>query len=158
ATGAQAEPLSIIISTQATTDQDLLSVLIDDALAGHDPSVICTLFTAPREDDPFDPAVIAKSNPSVGFNLSLKEVLAQAETAKRMPASEASYRNLVLNQRVVVENPFVTPSVWAACGDPVRSLEGVALYGGLDLAEVNDLTALVLIGKIDGKWNVRPTF
>jgi hypothetical protein len=34
---ANLQPLSIIISTQATTDADLLSVLIDDALAGHDP-------------------------------------------------------------------------------------------------------------------------
>jgi len=158
ATGAQAEPLSIIISTQAPTDGDLLSILIDDGLAGHDPSVVCKLFAAPRDADPFDPDVIAQANPSLGHNLSVKEVLAQAENAKRMPASEASYRNLVLNQRVVVENPFVAPAIWAACGDPVRSLDGVPLYGGLDLAEVNDLTALVLIGKIDGKWHVRPTF
>ena len=32
ATAAQASPLSIIISTQAPTDADLLSILIDDAL------------------------------------------------------------------------------------------------------------------------------
>jgi phage terminase large subunit-like protein len=37
---AQLQPLSIIISTQAPTDADLLSVLIDDALAGHDSRVI----------------------------------------------------------------------------------------------------------------------
>jgi phage terminase large subunit-like protein len=34
AMGAQAHPLSIIISTQAERDSDLLSILIDDALAG----------------------------------------------------------------------------------------------------------------------------
>jgi phage terminase large subunit-like protein len=32
------------------------------------------------------------------------------------------------------------------------------LYGGLDLSEVADLTALVLIGWRDGKWRVHPTF
>jgi len=32
------------------------------------------------------------------------------------------------------------------------------LYGGLDLSEVADLTALVLIGWRDGKWHVQPTF
>jgi hypothetical protein len=31
--GAQLTPLSLIISTQAPTDSDLLSILIDDALA-----------------------------------------------------------------------------------------------------------------------------
>jgi hypothetical protein len=32
ATGAQRDPLTIVISTQARSDNDLLSVLIDDAL------------------------------------------------------------------------------------------------------------------------------
>ena len=159
ATGAQAEPLSIIISTQAPTDADLLSILIDDAMAGHDPSVVCRLYTVPKELDAFDPATIAQANPSLGKHLSLKEVLAQAESAKRMPASESSFRNLVLNQRVVVENPFCAPEVWARCKDMPGSLEGVSVYGGLDLSEHADLTALVLIGKADGKrWSVKPTF
>ena len=34
---AQLAPLSLVISTQAPSDDALLSVLIDDALAGHDP-------------------------------------------------------------------------------------------------------------------------
>jgi hypothetical protein len=46
ATGAQENPLSIVISTQAPTDADLLSVLIDDALAGGDPRTTVSLYTA----------------------------------------------------------------------------------------------------------------
>jgi hypothetical protein len=46
ATGAQEDPLSIIISTQAATDADLLSVLIDDALAGNDPHTVVKLYTS----------------------------------------------------------------------------------------------------------------
>ena len=53
AVGAQEAPLSIIISTQAATDADLLSVLIDDALRGADPSTIVRLYTSPPELDPF---------------------------------------------------------------------------------------------------------
>ena len=53
AVGAQEAPLTIIISTQAPTDADLLSVLIDDALAGHDPHVVISLYAAPPELDPF---------------------------------------------------------------------------------------------------------
>ena len=44
ASAAQDEPLSIIISTQAPTDGDLLSVLIDDALTGKDPRVKVVLY------------------------------------------------------------------------------------------------------------------
>ena len=40
ATAAQEQPLSIIISTQAPTDADLLSTLIDDAKTGADPRVV----------------------------------------------------------------------------------------------------------------------
>jgi phage terminase large subunit-like protein len=47
ATGAQESPLTVIISTQAPTDADLLSILIDDALAGHDPHTVVSLHTAP---------------------------------------------------------------------------------------------------------------
>ena len=43
AVGAQEAPLSIVISTQAATDADLLSILIDDALRGADPSTIVKL-------------------------------------------------------------------------------------------------------------------
>ena len=46
ATGAQEDPLSLIISTQAANDSDLLWLLIDDALAGHDQSTVIQLYTA----------------------------------------------------------------------------------------------------------------
>lgn len=46
ASAAQDEPLSVIISTQAPTDADLLSLLIDDALSGADPRVKCRLYSA----------------------------------------------------------------------------------------------------------------
>ena len=53
-TSAQLAPLSIIISTQAPTDTDLLSILLDDALSGHNPHTVCLLHAAPADAaDPF---------------------------------------------------------------------------------------------------------
>lgn len=158
ATGAQENPLSLIISTQAPTDADLLSVLIDDALAAHDPRVVVSLYTAPETDDPFAEATIRKANPAFGDFLNAKEVMDMAESAKRMPSMESSYRNLVLNQRVDATSPFVSKSLWQSCGAPAKSIVGIPVYGGLDLSEVKDLTALVLVGKVDGVWQVHPTF
>jgi phage terminase large subunit-like protein len=159
ATGAQENPLSIIISTQAPTDADLLSVLIDDALAGHDPHTVVKLYTTPPELDPFDEATIRLANPAFGTFLNPREVLAMAQDAKRMPAREAQYRNLILNQRVEVNNPFVSLSAWTACGDPPAPLEGMEVYAGLDLSATTDLTALVLIGRrAGGRWHVHPHF
>ena len=158
-TGAQVNPLSIIISTQAATDADLLSVLIDDAIAAHDPKVVLSLYTAPMEDDPFERETIRKANPAFGNFLNPDEVMAMADDARRMPAREPQYRNLILNQRVEACNPFVKPVHWKACGGPIFDFESREVYGGLDLSESADLTALVLISRdLDGVWHVLPTF
>jgi phage terminase large subunit-like protein len=158
ATGAQADPLTIIISTQAPSDGDLLSILIDDALAGHDLCTVVSLHTAPPELDPFDEATIRLANPAFDGFMNQREILAMAAAAKRMPAREAEYRNLILNQRIEVNNPFISPSVWSACSAPVASLEGLQVYGGLDLSSTQDLTALVLIARHNGRWNCECTF
>lgn len=158
ATAGQANPLSIIISTQAPTDADLLSVLIDDAIAGHDPRVVCSLYTAPIEANPFRLSTIKKANPAFGDFQNGAEVLAMAGDAERMPSREAEFRNLVLNQRVEASAPYVPRGVWHACRAKPRPLDGVPVYAGLDLSAAQDLTALVLIGKIDRVWQVHPTF
>lgn len=159
AVGAHDDPLSIIISTQAPTDADLLSVLIDDALQGNDSKVVVSLYTADMDIDPFSVKAMKQANPAFGDFLNAELVKGMAEDARRMPAREAQYRNLVLNQRVEATSPFVSRSVWQACGDePVEFDDDTAIYAGLDLSSVNDLTAFVAMGKVDGIWNVRPTF
>lgn len=155
ASAAQEEPLSIIISTQAPTDADLLSVLIDDAKTGADPKVKCWLYTAPAEVDPFSVEAIKAANPAFDVFMNKTEVLDQAGTAKRMPSREAQYRNLILNQRVEARSPFVTRAIWAENGAEPADLAGEEVYGGLDLSSVSDLTALVLVSRAG---DVVPTF
>lgn len=159
AVGAHDDPLSIIISTQAPTDADLLSVLIDDALQGNDPKVVVSLYTADMEIDPFSVKAMKQANPAFGDFLNAELVKGMAEDARRMPARESQYRNLVLNQRVEATSPFVSRSLWQSCGDPpVAFDDDTPIYAGLDLSSVNDLTAFVSIGRVDGVWSVRPTF
>ena len=160
AVGAQDAPLSIIISTQAATDSDLLSILIDDAQKGHDPSTVIRLYTAPPELDPFSEEAIKAANPAFGTFLNAREVLAMASDARRMPAREAEYRNLVLNQRVESSAPFLAPAVWSACGGEPIDITGRSVFAGLDLSETSDLTAMVLAhcDANDGIWHIRPYF
>ena len=156
ATAAQEEPFSIIISTQSPTDSDLLSILIDDALDGHDPETHVFLHTADVEADPFDVETIKQANPAFDEFMNQKEVLRMAEDARRMPSREAEYRNLILNQRVEASNPFVTQSVWRE-NDGANENWGVA-FGGLDLSETNDLTAFVLVSPVEGIYNTECNF
>lgn len=159
ATGAQESPLSLVISTQAPNPDDLLSILIDDALTGADPRVVVSLYTAPDEADPFAAETIKLANPAFGDFQNAEEVLAMAHDASRMPSREPEYRNLILNQRVEMFAPFVSRSVWGACGGEVaESFDGRPVFGGLDLSSVNDLTAKVWVCPIGDELHVRPTF
>lgn len=160
ASGAQDSPLSVVISTQAPTDADLLSVLIDDARTGADPETKLFLYAAGEDADVFSEAAWIAANPAYGDFQNAAEVARQSADAKRMPAREASFRNLICNQRVTVHNPFVSRSVWETCGG--EALEDAFMAGpcfiGLDLSARNDLTALVMVAKWGGKWHTRPEF
>lgn len=155
ASAAQEAPLSIVISTQAPTDADLLSLLIDDGLTGANPRIKVELCTAPLDLDPFSEKAIRAANPHFDDFMNKEEVKRQAQDAKRMPSRESSFRNLILNQRVEARNPFVTRAIWQENGGSPADIEGVEVYGGLDLSSVNDLTALVLS---TAEGDVHPTF
>lgn len=165
ACGEQEEPLSIIISTQAPTDADLLSILIDDALLGDDPEVKLFLYTFdPLEEekgvDPFSEQAIRLANPAFDKFMNQKEVLSQANKAKRMPSKESAYRNLVLNQRIAREAPFISQGVWNLNNAEPREEDFLGeVIIGLDLSARLDLTALVYSGKgSDGCRSVRCQF
>lgn len=155
ASAAQEQPLSIIISTQAPTDADLLSLLIDDALTGADPRNKVELCTAPMDMDPFSEEAIRAANPHFDDFMNKGEVFRQASDAKRLPSREPAYRNLILNQRVEARSPFIPRAIWMENGAQPDCLEGQRVYGGLDLSSVSDLTALVLVGE---EGDIDPTF
>lgn len=169
AAGAQEEPLSIVISTQSPNDADLLSVLIDDGLAqearaaerGEQSRVKVELYTAPLDLDPFSDAAIRAANPHLDVFMNREEVRAQAEAARRMPSREAAYRNLVLNQRVTLSNPFIARSVWELGNAPIdeEAFRAGRVYVGLDLSARIDLCAKVDIAQgDDGWWNFKACF
>ncbi len=155
ASAAQDNPLSIVISTQAPTDADLLSLLIEDAKSGADPSIKVRVYSAPTDADPFSDEAIRAANPHFDALMNCNEVRKQASDAKRLPSREASFRNLILNQRIEASNPFISRAVWLENGGMPGELEGARVWGGLDLSSVSDLTALVLVDQDGG---VHPTF
>lgn len=160
AVGAQENPLSIVISTQAPTDADLLSVLIDDAAAGHDPETKLFMFSAPTDIDPFSRKALRAANPALGDFLNEKEVTKQAEEARRMPARESAFRNLVLNQRVAQQSPFIPEVIWKANGaaPDEEAFRAGPVRIGLDLSARHDLTALVYTAQHEGVTHVRAEF
>jgi len=166
AMGARAEPLMLVISTQAARDDAPMSELVDYGLriAGgevKDTSFHLMLFAAPKEADPWAPATWKAANPALGDFRSRSDVERLAAQAQRMPSREASFRNLILNQRVDATAQFLSAAVWRACDGAVEpsSLKGRLCYAGLDLGATRDLTALVRVfADDDGGFDVAPTF
>lgn len=158
AQGAHSSPLLIAISTQAPTDADLFSIWLDDALKGIDPQTICHLYAAPDNCDLLDRDAWRAANPALGVFRSMEDVERQAAEASRMPSAENTFRNLILNQRVDTNSPFISREVWARNSSAPVSFGNAPVFAGLDLSSTSDLTAFVAMAYIDGCWHVRPTF
>jgi phage terminase large subunit-like protein len=144
--GAQLEPLSLIISTQAANDADLLSLIIDDGLRNPTPETVIHLHAAAKEADIFDPKTWYEVNFALGIFRSLEEFEEAAGRAKRMPSFESTFRNLYLNMRVALQSLFIAPSLWKENDTAVNEdlfFSGLPVHIGLDLSQRTDLTAAV---------------
>ena len=152
------------ISTQAPKDDDLLSILIDDAKNSNDPHIVCHVYAAPEECDLMDEKAWRAANPALGNFRSIDDMRKLAEKAKRMPSFENTFRNLNLNQRVNPIAPFIPVSEWKKCANDDEQVVADAfiygdVYAGLDLSSRNDLTAFVMVAfGQDGKWYSRAEF
>lgn len=157
AQGAHEAPLLMVISTQAATDADLLSIWIDDALKGEDPKTVCHLYTTPMEMDILDKKSWKLSNPALGKFRSEPDMQKLAEKASRMPSAENTFRNLNLNQRVSTVSPFIAKQTWDTClGELPPIYECDEVWAGLDLSARTDLTACVFVGKKGDKFYAYP--
>lgn len=158
AQGAYSDPLLLTISTQAAKDGDLLSIWIDDALNSSDPHTVCHLHAAPADAELTDERAWRLANPALGIFLNEKSFAQEADKATRMPSFEATFRNLKLNQRVQMNNPFVSKSVWDANSESPDPLVSQEVVIGLDLSAKTDLTSAVVAFESDGFIHVHPFF
>jgi phage terminase large subunit-like protein len=112
-----------------------------------DPGFAGFIYEAPDDADIWDESVWYVANPALGDFRSLEEMRQFAERAKRMPASEAVFRNLYLNQAVSPDERLIPEAEWRACAKVLNIEEcaGLTCYAGLDLSSTTDLTSLVLL-------------
>lgn len=156
--GAHKNPLLIAISTQAADDADLFSIWLDDAANSQDNKIVSHLYCADKSAGLLDQNAWKAANPALGLFRSFEDLEEQAKQAVRMPSSENTFRNLCLNQRVSTVSPFISKDVWKSCAGKVLDFGEAPVWAGFDLSARTDLTALVIIGKINGVWHVQPHF
>jgi phage terminase large subunit-like protein len=155
--GARTEPLFVVISTQSNDPEHILSKLIDDGLAGIDPTIVCHLYAADEDCELDDEKQWKKANPALGKFRDREDLVAAVAKAMRMPAEEPKVRNLFLNQRVAPVASLISRAEWMACAGKAEFIDGEEVYLALDLSSVADLTALVM-ASADEPARVRPFF
>ena len=160
AQGAHEAPLLIAISTQAPSDADMLSLWIDDYERDRDPHTVCHVYAAAPDCELLDRKAWRAGNPALGSFRQLADLERQAGKAVRIPAQEAAFRNLCLNQRVALTSMWLAPSVWKSCSGAIdESLfsSGRPVHLGLDLSARSDLTAAIAaVLDDDGVVHLKP--
>ena len=119
--GARDEPLFIIMSTQSNDPEHIMSKLIDDGLAGNDPSICCHLYAADEDCALDDEEQWLKANPALGDFRDYEDLASAMRKAKRLVAEEPKVRNLFLNQRVSPAASLISRAEWMACAGEVHS-------------------------------------
>jgi phage terminase large subunit-like protein len=158
AQGAHKSPLMIAISTQAANDNDLFSLWLDDAKNSKDPKIVSHVYCADKDANVLDEKAWKAANPALNTFRSLEDIIEQAKQAARMPSAENTFRNLCLNQRISTVSPFISKDVWKSCGGKVIDFGNVPVYAGLDLSARTDLTAFVLVARIQNVWHTQCYF
>ena len=117
-------------------------------------------FTArPPSLNSFSIEALEAANPGLAAFMNRDEVLRMADEARRMAGSQASFKNLVLNQRIDVSEAaqFVTRDTWFSNSAKPRDLHYTRVFAGLDMSSVGDMTVLVLAGldPFEADWSVK---
>jgi phage terminase large subunit-like protein len=114
-------------------------------------------------DDWRDERVWKKANPNLGVSVGLDYLRGRVTEAQAMPAVENVVRRLNFCEWTEQSERAISMEVWDQGGAPIdiAALRNRPCFGGLDLARVNDLSALVLLfpPKADDEpWKVLPFF
>lgn len=113
-------------------------------------------------DDPFDEAVWAKANPLLGTAVDLAEFRGYAIEAKESPASLGEFLTKRLNVWLNAASAWLSVEQWKRAGDPALTWSdfvGCECAVGADLADKDDITAVVLVGlHPDGRYLFKPVF
>lgn len=162
--GARTNPLMWIITTAGfnTTgvcyeQRTYLTKVLDEVFeADHFFGIIFTLDEAVLDeagqvvapaDDPFDEKVWIKANPMLGITPTLNYMRGEAKDAKASPASEGNFLTKNLNRWLNANSAWLNITRWNQCADAAlewSAFEGLDCWVGGDLADKDDITALVL--------------
>jgi phage terminase large subunit-like protein len=162
--GKRDQPLTIAITTAGVGRTGIAWELYE--YAGRvqrgeveDPTFLPVLLEPPAGFDWRDPEVWAYVNPALGVFRSVEEMQTSAKRAEHVPAQQAAFRQLYLNEwRDGAAEPWLDLSIWDGCQEPVEPADGERCWVGVDLSSVSDLAAVVAVWPYSDGYYCKPAF
>ena len=149
--GARRQPLLFIITTAGFNKSGACYAYRDNVIkvlrgVNEDDSLFGIIYTLDSKEEWDDPKMWIKSNPNLGVSLSADYLADQVKDAKNRPEA--------------AEKTWILDDVWMQCmgtTDPA-DLKGCACWGGLDLSNVSDVTAYILLFHENDRFQLLPHF
>lgn len=166
ATGARKNPLGWYITTAGYNTQGVcfeqrayVCKILDGVL--EDDTYFGAIYTLDEGDDPFEERAWAKANPNLNVSIDIDKLRSYAKQARNSPASAGEFKTKRLNLWQNAHSAWLAMDQWKACGDSGLSIEDFGAdpaWIGVDLADTNDVAAIVIVFERDGLFHAFSRF
>lgn len=163
--GARRQPLMFIITTAGFDKSGVCYAYRENVIkvlrgVNEDDSLFGIIYTLDDKSEWDDPKMWIKANPNLGVSLSTDYLADQVKDAKNRPEAVRNVMTKNVDLWVDAERTWILDDVWQKCigtTDPA-DLKGCACWGGLDLSNVSDITAYVLLFHENDRFQLLPHF
>lgn len=163
--GARRQPLMFIITTAGFNKNGACYAYRDNVIkvlrgVNQDDTLFGIIYTLDKNEDWDNPKMWIKSNPNLGVSLSADYLSDQIKDAKNRPEAVRNVMTKNVNLWVDAEKTWILDEVWQKCvgKTSLSELDGCDCWGGLDLSNVSDITAYVLIFNKNDRFQLLPFF
>lgn len=163
--GARRQPLMFIITTAGFNKSGACYAYRENVIkvlrgVNEDDSLFGIIYTLDSKEEWDNPKMWIKSNPNLGVSLSADYLADQVKDAKNRPEAVRNVMTKNVNLWVDAERTWILDDAWQKCAGTTApaDLKGCACWGGLDLSNVSDITAYVLLFHENDRFQLLPHF
>ena len=163
--GARRQPLMFIITTAGFNKNGACYAYRDNVVkvlrgVNSDDTLFGIIYTLDDQSEWDNPKMWIKSNPNLGVSLSADYLADQVTDAKNRPEAVRNVMTKNVNLWVDAEKTWILDEAWMrCCGEmSVDDLAGCECWGGLDLSNISDITAYVLLFHERDRFQLLPFF
>ena len=163
--GARRQPLMFVITTAGFNKSGACYAYRENVIkvlrgVNEDDSLFGIIYTLDDKSEWDDPKMWIKANPNLGVSLSADYLADQVKDAKNRPEAVRNVMTKNVDLWGDAERTWILDDAWQKCIGTTApaDLKGCACWGGLDLSNVSDITAYVLLFHENDRFQLLPHF